>query len=135
MRRGNFFQKGLSFCPLRGVYTPWADLPRKTPLRQTPPPARQTPLGRHLRADTPLRDGYCSGRYASYWNAFLLTIRMFRELEEEEALERARLAQKQEAAEHAAAVSVSTPVASGMSERDRLREQEKRRRAAVSASF
>ena len=60
---------------------------------------------------------------------------MFRELEEEEALERARLAQKQETAKHAAAISVSTPVASGMSERDRLREQEKRRRAAVSASL
>ena len=57
---------------------------------------------------------------------------MFRELEEEEALERARLAQKQEAAKHAAAVSAPAPVQSGMSERDRLREQEKRRRAAVS---
>ena len=33
--------------------TPWAD---------TPPPG-QTPA--------PLVDGYCSGRYASYWNAFL----------------------------------------------------------------
>ena len=30
-------------------------------LRQTPPPA----------------DGYCCGRYASYWNAFLLLIQLF----------------------------------------------------------
>ena len=41
------------------------------------------PLGRHPRADTPEqtppgqtppRDGYCSGQYASYWNAFLFFI-------------------------------------------------------------
>ena len=25
-----------------------------------------------LPRHTPLRDGYCRGRYASYWNAFLL---------------------------------------------------------------
>ena len=37
-----------------------------------------TPLGRHPKAGTPYwadippADGYCSGRYASYWNAFLL---------------------------------------------------------------
>ena len=30
--------------------------------------SRQTPPGRH----TPPPDGHCSGRYASYWNAFLL---------------------------------------------------------------
>ena len=35
----------------------WADTPKADTF---PPP------GRHLRAD-----GYCSGRYASYWNAFL----------------------------------------------------------------
>ena len=40
-----------------GRHSPWAD----TPLRQTPP------FGRH-----PPADGYCSGQYASYWNAFLL---------------------------------------------------------------
>ena len=35
-------------------------------------PAVQTPRGQTPpRADTP-RDGYCIGRYASYWNAFLL---------------------------------------------------------------
>ena len=32
------------------------------------PLAGRQPLGRHL---PPLRDGCCSGRYASYWNAFL----------------------------------------------------------------
>ena len=38
------------------------------------PPARQTlPPGRHPPGQTPPpRDGYCSGRYVSYWNAFLL---------------------------------------------------------------
>ena len=28
-------------------------------------------------ADTPQADGYCCGRYASYWNAFLFTIGSF----------------------------------------------------------
>ena len=41
---------------------------------QTPPPGRHTPgqtypLGRHTPAD-----GHCSGRYASYWNAFLFWV-------------------------------------------------------------
>ena len=42
------------FCPREGwgVHPPWADPPR-----QTPP-----------------SDGHCSGRYASYWNAFLLSV-------------------------------------------------------------
>ena len=50
--------------------------PGQTPLlrRQTPPMADRHP---------PPADGYCSGRYASYWNAFLyiflrLTSRRFR---------------------------------------------------------
>ena len=43
------------------MYTPRADLPGKHP-------PGQTPLGRQ----TPPRDSYCSRRYASYWNAFLL---------------------------------------------------------------
>ena len=35
----------------------------------------RTPPGRHPRADTlPPADGYCSGRYASYWNAFLFLL-------------------------------------------------------------
>ena len=29
-------------------------------------------LGRHPQADIPPYDGHCNGRYASYWNAFLL---------------------------------------------------------------
>ena len=34
-----------------------------------------TTLGRHLPRQThPPRDGHCSGRYTSYWNAFLLSI-------------------------------------------------------------
>ena len=43
----------------QGRHPPWTDTPWQTP-----------PLGRHPRTDTP-RDGYCSGRYASYWNTFL----------------------------------------------------------------
>ena len=38
------------------------------PPGQTPPPGRHTPLGRHPP------NGHCSGRYASYWNAFLFSI-------------------------------------------------------------
>ena len=49
----------------------WADTPgRHPPGRQ---PRADTPLGRH----PPPADGYCSGRYASYWNAFLW-IKVFR---------------------------------------------------------
>ena len=44
---------------------PWED----TPYQADTPLARQTPPW----ADT-LQDGYCSGWYASYWNAFLLNI-------------------------------------------------------------
>ena len=44
------------------------------------PPGRH-PLGRHLpRQNSPQqtpRDGHCSGRYASYWNVFLLNLEMF----------------------------------------------------------
>ena len=44
---------------------------------QTPPPLADTPEPTPHRADTPRQatptgDGYCCGRYASYWNAFLL---------------------------------------------------------------
>ena len=44
------------------------------------PPGADTPRTRHPpRADTPPgpappADGYCCGRYASYWNAFLFTL-------------------------------------------------------------
>ena len=46
--------------------TPWADTPG-----QTPPWADTAPPGR------PPADGYCSGRYASYWNAFLFHYEVF----------------------------------------------------------
>ena len=94
------FYTCLSFCPQWGcVYPsmhrgrhpprqtlPWADTPPgQTPPGQTSPWADplQTPTGRlpsrqtHTRwadtpwADPPPADGYCSRRYASYWNAFL----------------------------------------------------------------
>ena len=50
--------------------SPWRDTP--TPTGQTPPtPTGPTALGRHpTRQNLPV-DGHCSGRYASYWNAFL----------------------------------------------------------------
>ena len=53
------FYTCLSFCPQgRGVSTPvHAGI--------------HTPLGRH---PPPPADGYCCGRYASYWNAFLLCL-------------------------------------------------------------
>ena len=90
---------------IRGeVYTPQADTPCQAdtllgrhptttqthPLSSRHPPARQTtPPGRHPPwVDTPPharqtpprhppRDGYCSGRYASYWNAFLFVMVSF----------------------------------------------------------
>ena len=39
---------------------------RHTPRGQTPPP----------RADTTPQDGYCSRRYASYWNALLFNSKL-----------------------------------------------------------
>ena len=78
------FQKRLSFnLPTReGGWTdppPDADLggrvvqcPMQTPCRQTPPKADP------LDADPPVvasNGGHCSGRYAFYWNTFLLTVK------------------------------------------------------------
>ena len=41
------------------------------------PPRAGTPQADTPRADTlPPSDGHCSGRYASYWNAFLLVFQM-----------------------------------------------------------
>ena len=68
-------RKGYVFTPVcysvrggRGVSAPvHAEI---QPLGRHPPradPPRQTPPSRHRPAD-----GYCCGRYASYWNAFLL---------------------------------------------------------------
>ena len=62
---------------------PWADTPladHRLGQTHSPPgrhPRADSPLGRHPPdrhppGQTPLADGYCSGRYASYWNAFLL---------------------------------------------------------------
>ena len=64
------------FCPQEGGVHPqadttpqadnlWADPMGRHPPGQTPPWA-DTP-----QADTLPSDGHCSGRYASYWNAFL----------------------------------------------------------------
>ena len=38
--------------------------------RECTPPGQTPPKGRHPQIHPP-RDGHCSGRYASYWNAFL----------------------------------------------------------------
>ena len=47
-------------------HRPWEQTPRAdTPLEQTPPQSRPPPR----EADSSIR--YTSGRYASYWNAFL----------------------------------------------------------------
>ena len=58
---------------------PGADTsPGAEPPSRHPSPQEQTPpWSRHpLEADNPpRRDGHCCGRYASYWNAFLLTIK------------------------------------------------------------
>ena len=81
--RGCVWQKTLSRHPLA-----------RHPLGRHPPadtPLGKHPLGRRPRADTPptgqtppmqtppaecmlAYDGHCSGRYASYWNAFLFGI-------------------------------------------------------------
>ena len=70
---------------LRAGTTPRQIQPREpgTPPGQEHPLGRYTPLGRyipqdqvHPRAGTPSPpgDGYCCGRYASYWNAFLFSL-------------------------------------------------------------
>ena len=76
------FYTCLSFCSQGGSASVHAGIPPGT--RHTPPPQRRPP-----RADTPQeqtpppgadppptgsRDGYCCGRYASYWNAFLFLL-------------------------------------------------------------
>ena len=45
-------------------------------------PREDTPPGKHPQANTPLgrhslRDGHCSRWYASYWNAFLLNVKIW----------------------------------------------------------
>ena len=59
-------QRGcLPQCMLGYTTTPRAD----TPLARHPPPE-----DRHPSPGRPPADGYCSGRYASYWNAFLFSL-------------------------------------------------------------
>ena len=89
------FHRHLSFCP-RGKGVCGADTPPHPPSppdRHTPPadtPLGRHPLGRHPLDrhppdrhplpsacwDTPTPGGHCSGRYASYWNAFLGSIKI-----------------------------------------------------------
>ena len=72
LRQGNVFtgvcQSFCSQCSQGGSVwqtPPWADIPRQTPPFRHPLPSAcwDTPPG-----------GHCSGRYASYWNAFLFSI-------------------------------------------------------------
>ena len=63
-----FLHLSVSHCVHGGVAdTPWADTP------QADPHNRHTPWADIPQTDTP-RDGHCSGRYASYWNAFLFSV-------------------------------------------------------------
>ena len=66
LRKGSVFTSVCQeFCPRGGeMYSPLADTPRAdTPWAD--PPVRHPP---------PKSDGLCNGRYASYWNAFLLKL-------------------------------------------------------------
>ena len=64
---GKVMLSQVSVCPHGGgVHT----LPADTP-GQTPPPRED-----RLPRQTP-PDGYCSGRYACYWNVFLLNEKLF----------------------------------------------------------
>ena len=58
---------GVSASVHGGIHPP----PGQTPPGQTPPSLGRPPWADTPRADT-LPDGHCSGRYVSYWNAFLL---------------------------------------------------------------
>ena len=65
----NSVHRGVSALVHAGIHPPgrhpppWADT---TPSGRHPPPPGQTPP-----PPLPPVDSYCSGRYASYWNAFL----------------------------------------------------------------
>ena len=80
---GHFVHRGCLLQCMLGYSSrqthPWANTPLGRYPRQTPP--RQTSLWADTpRADTPPgrhplpADSHCSGRYASYMNAFLFTI-------------------------------------------------------------
>ena len=90
LRQGNVFtpvchsvhRDGAGRYPL-GRHPPADPPPGQTPPGRTPagqtPPQSDTPQADTPQADTPPsgqkppQDGYCSGRYASHWNAFFLT--------------------------------------------------------------
>ena len=56
-------------APSLGADTPW----EQTPPEQIPPREQALPRSRHPPPPPPA-DGYCCGRYASYWNAFLFDL-------------------------------------------------------------
>ena len=76
---------GLPQCIL-GYHAPRADTlwtrhpprsrhhPDQAPPRSRHPPDQAPPQSRHPPGPAPPADGYCCGRYASYWNAFLFTL-------------------------------------------------------------
>ena len=72
------FYTCLSFCSQGGSASVHAGIPpphlpppgTRHPPDQTPP--EQTPPWDQTAPPSGSRDGYCCGRYASYWNAFLL---------------------------------------------------------------
>ena len=78
LRQGNAFTR-VCHSVHRGVAGRYQSPSRQTPLLAGKhPPPEGTPLtgrhplaGRHPPGQTPPSDGHCSGRYASYWNAFL----------------------------------------------------------------
>ena len=64
----NYVHRGVSASVHAGIHTPSPG--------QTPPLGRHPRLGR--QPPTPHKaEGYCCGRYASYWNAFLM-LRMYK---------------------------------------------------------
>ena len=77
LRQGNVITPACHSVHRGGIYLSAWD----APLANTPPPSRHPrDPGRHTpRADTPPpADGNCSGRYASYWNAFLFGLQSMR---------------------------------------------------------
>ena len=72
------FTGGVSASVHAGIHPPPLGthplpLGRHPPTPGQTPPWADTPLARHppLPYTSPPADGHCSGRYASYWNAFL----------------------------------------------------------------
>ena len=82
LRQGNVFTPVCHSVHRGSAIPPWADTPGQTPPRQTPPrqtppgqtpPGQILPLGRH-----PPRAVHACTRYASYWNAILFVIFIFK---------------------------------------------------------